>query len=261
LKPMSAATRKTVNAFLDLFPKLEAREGAVNYKAEKDREIILQKLQFAETVFPDRALTTCPISHPNMSYFSMNCEHILGHAHEILASMSVSDFLQLAHPEDIPYVQQCFAFVKRLERVDPTTHRFSIYYRMRNAAGTYFYIRNENLAIQTENNTCLYLMLFSNISREEKFYHVKLEVSRKTKGKFIPIYSYNPKQEERPITPRQNDIAQLIAKGYTNQEIAEQLNVSIYTVKNHKQLLFRKVNVKNSVELAHYVRSQRRSTL
>ena len=252
--------QKTVRAFLELFPKKEEGEATVNYKAEADREIILQKLQFAESVFPDRALTMCPISHPNLSYFSLNCEYILGHPHEKLASMHISEFLQLTHPEDLPYVQQCFAFIKRLGPFDPTMHRFSIYYRVRNAAGMYYYIRNENLAIQTENNSCLYLMLFSNISREEKFYHVKLEVSRKSKGKFVPIYSYNPKQEERPITPRQNDIAQLITKGYTNHEIAEQLNVSIYTVKNHKQLLFKKVNVKNSVELAHYVRSQRQST-
>jgi len=257
---MSVA-RKTVNAFLDLFPKKEALETFASFKAEEDREIILQKLRFAETVFPDQALTMCPISHPNMSYFSMNCEYILGHPHEKLAGMHISEFFQLAHPEDVPYVQQCFAFIKRLAPFDPTTHRFSIYYRLRNAAGTYFYIRNENLAIATEHNTCLYLMLFSNISRDEKFYHVKLEVSRKSKGKFMPVYTYNPKQEERPITPRQNDIAQLIAKGYTNQEIAAQLNVSIYTVKNHKQLLFKKVNVKNSVELAHYVRSQGQSTL
>lgn len=256
---MSTANGRAVSAFLDLFPKQSETAIVMNFKAEQDREIILQKLRFAESVFPDSALTMCPVSHPNLSYFSMNCEYILGHPHEKLASMHIAEFLQLAHPEDLPHVQQCFAFIKRLEPYDPTTHRFSIYYRLRNAAGVYFYIRNENFAVQTENDTCLYLMLFSNISREEKFYNVKLDVSRKSKGKFVPIYSYSPKQEEQLITPRQNDIAQLITKGYTNQEIAEQLNVSVYTVKNHKQLLFRKVNVKNSVELAHYVRSRRLS--
>jgi DNA-binding NarL/FixJ family response regulator len=46
----------------------------------------------------------------------------------------------------------------------------------------------------------------------------------------------------------------LIMKGFSNQEIADQLSVSVYTVKNHKQMLFRKANVKSSIELANYVR-------
>ena len=79
-------------------------------------------------------------------------------------------------------------------------------------------------------------------------------IFKQVKGKFIKSYTYNPKQKEKNITPRQNDIARLILKGFSNQEIADYLSVSVFTVKNHKKLLFRKVNAKNSMDFANYVR-------
>jgi DNA-binding NarL/FixJ family response regulator len=97
-------------------------------------------------------------------------------------------------------------------------------------------------------------MVFYNVSAEEKFYGVKLDIFRLGKNGFVKSYTYNPKQATTIITPRQNDIARLIVKGFSNQEIADQLSVSVYTVKNHKQMLFRKANVKSSIELANYVR-------
>jgi DNA-binding NarL/FixJ family response regulator len=53
----------------------------------------------------------------------------------------------------------------------------------------------------------------------------------------------------------QKDIVNLIEKGFTNQEIAEQLSVSVNTVRNHKSLLFRKTNVKSSIELLRVTRN------
>ena len=100
----------------------------------------------------------------------------------------------------------------------------------------------------------MYLLLFTNTSDEEKYYHVTLDIFKQVKGKYIKSYSYNPKQKEKIITPRQQDIARLILKGFSNQEIADYLSVSVFTVKNHKKLLFRKVNAKNSMDFANYVR-------
>ena len=115
------------------------------------------------------------------------------------------------------------------------------------------HIRNEQVAIKMQNNCYLFLMLYNNDTNSEKFFHVKLDIYQKIKGDFRKIDTYNPQQQEREITPRQNDIVKLIVKGFTNQEIAEQLGVSIYTIKNHKKTLFKKVNVKNSIELANYI--------
>jgi DNA-binding CsgD family transcriptional regulator len=127
-------------------------------------------------------------------------------------------------------------------------------YRIRKSNGEYTCVQDEKIAIKTSNNTYLYLLLFTNTSDEEKYYHVTLDIFKQVKGKYIKSYTYNPKQKEKNITPRQNDIARLILKGFSNQEIADYLSVSVFTVKNHKKLLFRKVNAKNSMDFANYVR-------
>ncbi len=249
------------NAFLGLFPNKPKDAQKELFKTEMNQEIILQQLRFAEHLFPESAISMCPISHPGISYFSKNCEYILGHPYERLIILNLTQFFSLIHPEDLPYVRQCFGHIKSLEPYDPSEYRFTIYFRFRNAAGNYIHVRNENVAVKSGSDSFLYLMVFSNITDEEKFYYVKMEVSRKYKGVFNKVSSFNPRQPDLQITPRQRDIAELIARGYANHEIAAKLKVSVYTIKNHKQSLFKKVNVKNSIELANYIRNTQQEVL
>lgn len=245
---------KTItNAFVKLFPETTEKSQLQAFKAENNDDVIYSQLRFAESIFADGAIMLCPVSHTSMRYMSINCERIFGHSHETLTKMSVTEFFELIHPDDMQPVKQCFEFIKGLEPYDPASHRFTLRYRVRNRDGEYHHLENQNLALKTSPTTYLYLMLFSNIN-DEKFYQVTLDVFKNVKGNYIRSYTYNPRQKETAITPRQNDIAKLILKGYTNQEIADLLNVSVFTVKNHKKTLFKKVNVKNSLELANYVR-------
>jgi len=53
------------------------------------------------------------------------------------------------------------------------------------------------------------------------------------------------------ISKREKDIIQQICLGKTNQEIADELFISIQTVKDHTYNIFRKVNVTNRVQLSN----------
>lgn len=53
------------------------------------------------------------------------------------------------------------------------------------------------------------------------------------------------------ISKREREIISGICKGKTNQEIADELFISVQTVKDHTYNIFRKVNVRNRVQLAH----------
>jgi two-component system nitrate/nitrite response regulator NarL len=57
---------------------------------------------------------------------------------------------------------------------------------------------------------------------------------------------------DRALTKREEDIVALVAKGYTNQEIARKLYLSEHTVKNHLFRIFDKLNVSSRVEVALY---------
>lgn len=52
------------------------------------------------------------------------------------------------------------------------------------------------------------------------------------------------------LTKRELEIAELIIKGYTNKQIAELTNISIYTVKTHISNIFCKLNAKNRANAA-----------
>ncbi|HHU76573.1 MAG TPA: response regulator transcription factor [Firmicutes bacterium] len=54
----------------------------------------------------------------------------------------------------------------------------------------------------------------------------------------------------KPLSDRENEVLQLVADGYSNKQIAQNLCISVYTVKNHVSSLLRKMNAKNRHQLA-----------
>ena len=57
-----------------------------------------------------------------------------------------------------------------------------------------------------------------------------------------------------PLTAREREIAELIAAGRTNREVAEQLVLSIRTVEAHLRNIYGKLGVRSRVELARDLR-------
>ena len=67
------------------------------------------------------------------------------------------------------------------------------------------------------------------------------------------IASKNPKEvEKRQLSDREIEILKLIVEGYSKQEIAEKLNISVNTVNIHRKNMMGKLNIHNAVELTKY---------
>jgi two-component system, NarL family, nitrate/nitrite response regulator NarL len=58
--------------------------------------------------------------------------------------------------------------------------------------------------------------------------------------------------ELNPLTPRERQIAAMVAIGATNRQIGERLVISEYTVKNHMKNMLDKLGMENRVQLAAY---------
>ncbi len=57
---------------------------------------------------------------------------------------------------------------------------------------------------------------------------------------------------EPTLTPRENEILRLVAKGYTYREIADKLVISVKTVQNHVQNILTKLHLRRRYELMRY---------
>lgn len=54
------------------------------------------------------------------------------------------------------------------------------------------------------------------------------------------------------LSPRENEVLKLVAKGYTYREIAEKLFISVKTVQNHVQNILTKLQLRKRYELMRY---------
>jgi len=54
------------------------------------------------------------------------------------------------------------------------------------------------------------------------------------------------------LTDREKEILQLVAEGKSNKEVANILNVSVYTVETHRTNLMQKLNLHNTAEIVLY---------
>ena len=74
-----------------------------------------------------------------------------------------------------------------------------------------------------------------------------------------PLASSNTRETARDsatqlsvLTPREMEVLKLVAEGYTNQEIADQLVVSIKTVQAHRANVMEKLGLHNITHLVRF---------
>ena len=69
-----------------------------------------------------------------------------------------------------------------------------------------------------------------------------------------PASANNKDAPVEALTPREVDVLQLIAQGYTNRQMADMLSISVRTVESHRSNLMGKLNMHSRVELVRYAR-------
>jgi DNA-binding NarL/FixJ family response regulator len=55
------------------------------------------------------------------------------------------------------------------------------------------------------------------------------------------------------LTPKEQQIAILVAQGLTNKEIAQRLGSSPFTIRNQVKVIIRKLELKNRIQVAYLI--------
>jgi len=66
------------------------------------------------------------------------------------------------------------------------------------------------------------------------------------------LFPAMPELSVESLTPREIEVLRLIAKGYTNGQIAKELSLSVRTVESHRANLMGKLELRSRVELVRY---------
>jgi len=64
-------------------------------------------------------------------------------------------------------------------------------------------------------------------------------------------WSFDGQCDSFKTTKREREIVKLVCAGHSNQEIAEELFISLGTVKDHNYTIFQKTGVRNRTQLAN----------
>jgi DNA-binding CsgD family transcriptional regulator len=227
--------------------EMEKKEGPL---AEQDQLKIVESVAFTEKLFPKVVVSICPTIH-HMAYVSQTCAEILGLSKQ---SLPASEYIRLILLDDIKGYKSCleYAISKKIDlRQD---YRVIFYYRITNSHGDVIHIEDEKIALPSERGRYVHLRLLKNITFEESFSGTKVKIYKRINGKYILLHEYFPQQEANELTSRQRDIIKLILMGLGNREIANRLSLSVFTIKNHKQTLFKKLGIGSSLELSSLIK-------
>jgi two-component system response regulator NreC len=74
----------------------------------------------------------------------------------------------------------------------------------------------------------------------------------RTLFKDLSPHATPPESVTEALTPRELDVLRLLARGYTNRQIAQELNISPRTVEGHRSSLVSKLGFSGRVELTNY---------
>ena len=104
-----------------------------------------------------------------------------------------------------------------------------------------------------DSTTAILLEAIRTIANGEEFYSPS--ISKIVMKKFInniKSTSVSNIAKKHQLTSREKEILKLYVEGYTNNEIAEKLNLSVFTVKTHKNNIMQKYSFKSTVEMIKF---------
>lgn len=77
-------------------------------------------------------------------------------------------------------------------------------------------------------------------------------LATKILGEFVRLTQEGPKESDDTLTPREQEVLQLVAQGATNPEVAATLHLSRHTVNFHVKNILHKLHLKNRAQAVAY---------
>jgi DNA-binding CsgD family transcriptional regulator len=113
-----------------------------------------------------------------------------------------------------------------------------------------FYLSRKTIKVTREKNS---ILAKANLDKDRLLAIAQSNIPKEVKDEILSIADSAVEVPNVKMTRREQEIANLCAKGLLNKEIAEKLNISQRTVEVHKNNIFKKLGINNTVELVRYM--------
>lgn len=122
---------------------------------------------------------------------------------------------------------------------------------MLNARGKYINVISRNQVTQQDRNGKAWIVMgIMDIAPDQTpLDTIKYSVLDMKSGELVSIFN----DDNQSLTKREMEILHLIRQGLLSKEIADRLNISIYTVNNHRKNILAKLKANNIIEALNHV--------
>lgn len=218
-------------------------------------EIILQEYSSIDSQLP--AYLIFDFSGMAILFASENIEWVMGYTAKEFIEGNMPFVAGIIHPDDNERIQDAnrdlFAFYYSLPEEERHHYKYYVDGRYRKKDGNYIWIILDinYVAFDEKNRPVLAVLFTTNISHMKKDELINLNIIRcnndlKTYPELVKTYPLN---NIPTLTKREKELLKLIGEGFSTKQIANKLNLSLYTVSTHRQNMLQKTHTSNMSEL------------
>jgi len=237
----------------ELWLKQQMNNSDVDYCLwNKKRESIREFSEMSHS-----CIFTVDVFKERYDFASDNFSHIFGYNPAWIKTIrKQGDLLEdRIHPDDrtqmADFQIEHGLFIYSLPPDERNDYQQVFQIRMLNAKRQYVNVISRHQVIQKDNNCKAWIIMGAmEISPDQS-------LSEKVKRIVLNRYTgeiTSPILENKQLTIREKEILLLVGQGLLSKEIANKLNISIYTVNNHRKNILIKLGVDNSIEALNYAK-------
>lgn len=206
-------------------------------------------------------ISTGPFYFYIIDFFDMSLSHISPAIAEIHGfnpeTVTFNNILRAMHPDDIDFVTKAEAFsteffYKKLGCEKLLSYKISYSFRFQLKNGEYVLFNHQSLMLSMDANGGLgkSLNIHTRIDHLSNLNTHKISlIGLNGEPSFMNLSLDEENQELKEFSKREIDIIKLISNGLNNNQIAENLFISPFTVKKHRKNILAKSDSKNTAEL------------
>jgi DNA-binding CsgD family transcriptional regulator len=191
-------------------------------------------------------------------YSSTDIHYLFGHKAIDFLSGNLELVVDSLHPDDRMRLRllhaDLFSFYFKLPPEERACFKYCFDHRFRRKDGSYFWLLHECLFLRMDIHnkpliTCNILTDISRFKRDENLYLYIFEMNKNPHEARRFCKSYPLLTRSQELTPREKEILKLIGEGLLSKQIADRLNLSLFTVNTHRQHMLAKTGTRTMNEL------------